>query len=487
MTYADIRNKTTFLKILEERRFESLAISFFQSFLGINAVRVSGNSYASTIFIAKGAFNDDHEFVITDDVGIKHLIHIRFFELHLGITDGYFEIENYKWRDLKMHAQTQGFNHSFCQNVRELCFFFFDFSHHSVFHSVRQYDFDEMPFVLRFDCYELNKFEVSKELSEKEIWLHIIKFGFESASKFPQTPFLRLLKKAFDMRKWDETDIMFYESRQKYKNERHSSILQKYREQKIELDSNFLEKSAHKATWNWGLMEKQLDKLPKNKIIPSAIDIQSLAIDLSRFTFDLFKKWTKKCQKIYPSIDLTIIDERLLVADVEKQIRESLIAVFDDETFYRRGMSKTYATDFFIVYLEASLSRSWYTEYIIKTRSEFKTIMALRSLKIFLDLEDVMRIKLEDIYSEVMKDKVNLSNLDIGISKIDLKSNNGDKIVEANEATTNVQTVIVNLTNEYIQKVSKIQVENYNLNLAEHIEDSVVTKFIESNWVLFLH
>ena len=113
--------------------------------------------------------------------------------------------------------------------------------------------------------------------------------------------------------------------------------------------------------------------------------------------------------------------------------------------------------------------------------------MALRSLKIFLDLEDVMRIKLEDIYSEVMKDKVNLSNLDISISKIDLKSNNSDRIIEANEATTNVQTVIVNLTNEYIQKVSKIQVENFNLNVSEHIENSIVTMFIESNWALFLY
>ena len=486
MNYADIRNKTILLKILEEPKFRPLATSFLKTFLGINAVKASGSSFAETLFIAKGSFNDDIELIVIDDEGKKHLIHIRFLELHLGITDGYFEIEKYKLRDLRMHTRAKKFRHSFCQNVRELCFFSFNISTQPDCYSVRQYNFNELPFLIRFDCYELNKFNFNDNLSEKEIWLQIIKNGFDPVDKLPKTPFLKSLKKVFIMDKWDDVDMMFYKSRQKHLDERQTSILKLYKERNISLDEKYLKKSSKNADWNWDILEYQLGKLPKNRVESDEIDIENLSTDLSKLTFTLFRKWTTNCQVKYPNIDLTIIDERILIADIKKKVKESLIAVFDNETFYRKERSKIFAIDYFIGHLEGSLGRHWYTEYVLKTKDEFKTIMALRSLKLFLDLEDVMRIQVEHIYQEVIKDKVNLSNPSMDISKIDLKSNDGNKIIESNDAQTNVQTVLVNLTNEYIQKLGKIEAENFDLNVADYVNETEVLKFIESNWRLFL-
>jgi hypothetical protein len=102
-----------------------------------------------------------------------------------------------------------------------------------------------------------------------------------------------------------------------------------------------------------------------------------------------------------------------------------------------------------------------------------------------MELEDITLIKIEDIYKQVMKGKINLSNPKLDITKIELKTNKGN-VIEENESSFVVQTVIQNLINEPIKKIGKIETENFNLNIDDFVSQNIINAHIEANWNLFL-
>jgi hypothetical protein len=234
-------------------------------------------------------------------------------------------------------------------------------------------------------------------------------------------------------------------------------------------------------------LEKQLGQIPR-KVQPNEVNISHFEHNLSKLTFDLFRKWTKTAQEKYPDKDFTIVDERPLLKDVEQQIRESTIALFNDDDLYQTkptGAVGVSMVNFFRWHIEGCLGRHWFTEYIYKTTDEYKTTMALRSLSIYLDLEDVMRIQLDHIYAEVMKEKVNLSNPNLDIKKYDLKALDG-RVVEPNDAQSTVQTVIRNLLNDQIKKIFSIKAEDMALDVSDFITAQTAQTHIKANWSLFL-
>ena len=481
--HANIRNATTLGKIFGEPEFEPLAASFFDTFLGFCFQKVSFSYLRATPFlVCKGCFDDDLEIIGVDCSGNKHLVHLHFLEIHAGLTDGYFEIPPDKWRDLKYHTQNESFGYFGCQSVRHICFFSFNFSAEASYFSSRKYSFDHKPYLIQFDCYELHKYN-----NEQNVWLDVIKNGPESLKNKDKSPLTTLFQKLFTLKKWNEDDKRWYESRQKYLLTRRAETIERYRANKYLLDERFLETSATSVTWNWNFLEKQLGQIPR-KVQPEEIDMSHFEANLSKLTFDLFRKWTKTAQEKYPDKDFTIVDERPLLKDVEQQIRESTIALFDDDNLLYKNNTKTIdnsVIDFFRWHIEGCLGRRWFTEYIYKTTDEYKTIMALRSLSIYLDLEDVMRIRLDHIYTEVMKEKVNLSSPNLDVKKYDLKASDG-KVVEPNEAQSTVQTVIQNLLNNQIKKMFDIKADDMNLNVSDFITAQTAQAHIKANWRLFL-
>jgi hypothetical protein len=484
--YASFKNKTTIGKILGNMEYEVLILSFLKNFLDIDLKTYSTSELSDAIFITKGAFSNDFQILGTDNNGIKQLINIRFLEMHPGLTNAYMDASNGRWDSLKRHTQSNGFIHSNCQVIREICFFYFNFSETNNYHTFKKYNFDELPKTIQFDCFELHKFnkKESELNNELDIWLFAIKNGGQSIQNLENSNFTKILKKALNRKYWDKRANENYERYEAYNKERSDSMLKRYKEFNYNLNEKYINEPTKNAELNWVYLEKQMDILPKNKVKKSQINITSLKSILPKLAFDLFRKWTIVCQKKYPHIDLTIINEQVLIKDIEDIVRKSIIALFNDNDFYFKNMSKSYALNFILGYIEGSIGAHWYMEYIIKTKNEYKTTVALQSLNIYLQTEDVMRLQLEHIYQEIMKNKVNLLNPDLDIAKIDLKSEYG-KIIEPNNATTVIQTVLTNLTNEYIAKISKIEVENFELGISDFIDEDKIRIFIEENWQLF--
>ncbi len=211
--YANLKNATTLEKIFGELEFEPLANSFFDTFLGFRLQKIAVSSLKSTpIFISKGAFDDDLEIIGVDFSGNKHLVFIHFLEMHAGLTDGYFEIPPEKWRDLKYHAQNQSFRYFDCQSVRHICFLSFNFSAEASYFSSRKYSFDHKSYLIQFDCYELHKYN-----NEQNLWLNVIKNGSEPLKNKDKLPLITLFQKLFNLKKWNDDDKWWYDSRQNNK------------------------------------------------------------------------------------------------------------------------------------------------------------------------------------------------------------------------------------------------------------------------------
>ena len=478
-------HKTIVYKILTDPQYTLLATSFYQTFLGIELVEAQVDAFADTLFITKGAFSDDLEIIGKDALGVKHVIHIRFIEMHPGLTSGHFEMHYYKWRDFTQYAQNKGYRYFGCQTVREVCFFSFDIFPHANSPTVFTYDFAELPKMVQFDCYELEKFTSDKVLSDRDIWLQIFKNGIQPVLQPSESPLIEGLNKVFNTKNWTKAEQAYYKDRQKWRGERSETMLARYKDSNFQLDDHYLGNPAKVATWGWHILERQWGKLPKNVVKPSAINKQPLEADIPKLAFDLFRKWSNACRAKHPHLDLTIINEQILIKDVMQQVANSVIAVFNADTFYWRNMSKNYAVAYFIGQLEGALSQHWYLEYIIKTMDTFKTAMALQSLNLYLQSEEVTRLKVEQIYQEVMKGKVNLANPHLEIQKIDLTSKSG-KVLQENEATNNIEIVLTNLTNEYINKISQIEIENFDIEVSAFMDENKVLQLIEVNWGLFL-
>jgi hypothetical protein len=418
-------HKTIVYKILTDPQYTLLAKSFYQTFLGIELVEAEVDAYADTLFISKGAFSDDLEIIGKDTLGVKHVIHIRFIEIHPGLTSGHFEMHYYKWRDFTQYAQNKGYRYSYCQIVRELCFFSFDILPYANSSTVITYDFAELPKVVQFDCYELGKTPADKAVSDTDIWLQMFKHGIQSMSQPSESPLIEGLNKAFNTQNWTKKEQDYYKDRQKWIVERNQTMLARYKDSNFHLDDHYLKNPAKVANWGWHILERQWDKLPKNSVKPATINKQPLQTDIPKLAFDLFRKWSNICRVKHPHLDLTIINEQILIKDVTQQVANSVIAVFNTDTFYWNNMSKSYAVAYFLGHFEGALNQHWYLEYVIKTMDTFKTAMALQSLNLYLQSEEVMRLKVEHIYQEVMKGKVNLANPQLEIQKIDLTSKAG--------------------------------------------------------------
>jgi hypothetical protein len=97
-------------------------------------------------------------------------------------------------------------------------------------------------------------------------------------------------------------------------------------------------------------------------------------------------------------------------------------------------------------------------EYVIKQSQEFKTCMALRALSVWLSIETVASVRLDDIYKNILREKVNLVDMNIKITKEDLLSSKG-KLIEQNMGTGQIHTVVENLLHTYINKISSMPIE----------------------------
>jgi len=62
-------------------------------------------------------------------------------------------------------------------------------------------------------------------------------------------------------------------------------------------------------------------------------------------------------------------------------------------------------------FVQANLNAHWVHEYIRKRGNDYKMLMTLKALQLYLDIEDIALIKIDEIYKKMFLYDVNFENI----------------------------------------------------------------------------
>lgn len=472
--YASARNITTLERLLIDPDLQTLALNFLNTFLPFKVLHFEADAPSSLrLFHAVGTFHDDIIVKIEDESGGLHFVEVAILGMRPGNTWGYLKTHqdySYKFRE-KTGTHYAG------RRVHSLYFMQFETDTQPDYHIEKSYGFNKPPHSVRFDCFELPKFntQVPDLYTDQDVWLYWL--GNNRIAPGREQEFLPLINWKYWNRDW----------RDRYQRHVEWTVERSERDIKTgkNLDPRYLQEPATKARWNWLLVEKQLGVLPRRKVKTEEIDISAIAAQLPAHAFELFRGWTAKCKAKHPDLHLVLESEHSLPTDLQQTLREAIIELFNYDLFYLHSCNTKIGAAYLEGHLHGILSKHWYLEYVIKQSDDFKTCMALRSLSTWMQLEDVQSLKIDDIYNQVMSSKVNLVDMDTSIQKIDLKDDKG-RVIEPNEGRGKVHVVIENLLHQYINKISAIEIEDFMPEVSEVINGETFARLLESNKPLFL-
>lgn len=198
----------------------------------------------------------------------------------------------------------------------------------------------------------------------------------------------------------------------------------------------------------------------------------------STIAFQIFRHWTKKASKKYPNYDFVIVDERKLITDLENSIESALKSLTKEEKAQSRAVSG-YDYGYFMGFVSSNLNGHWVNEYITKQTSVYKEFNALKAVIIFLKLDTLATIKIQELYKALIAQDNNIDNY---MSEIEVKPTSESFINElASELPTENSPIIKALENrqmELLVEIFKIKAPDFMPDLKEYFSEEDVEKAI---------
>lgn len=127
---------------------------------------------------------------------------------------------------------------------------------------------------------------------------------------------------------------------------------------------------------------------------------KALQDKIKYISFQMFRDWSANAQIQFPDYDFTIIDETILVNNLSDSIKAAVNALREKEESLERMISG-FDVGFVQGFIQSNLNGHWYHEYIRKRSNDYKTLMTLKALISYLDIEDVALIKINEIYERM--------------------------------------------------------------------------------------
>lgn len=196
--------------------------------------------------------------------------------------------------------------------------------------------------------------------------------------------------------------------------------------------------------------------------------------------FDLFRTWTRELNVKYPKHKITIKDERIIVEDVKSSLTQALQALFQTDEFHTSfipGWDIGYVYGFMI----GSLNTQWYHTYVAVQTDDYKTMVAMQTIRDYLKLNSTLKIQLTDLYVRLLNKDNNLESIDSIIHYQKLLIH--DTEIEADE-TEEKDTIIValnNMINAQISKTVNSKIVRVDLNIENVLDKALIKTLIKDN------
>jgi len=198
---------------------------------------------------------------------------------------------------------------------------------------------------------------------------------------------------------------------------------------------------------------------------------------IEKIAFDMFREWTQNAKKELPHLDFTIIDETKLVEDLRETISKANSAIHNYEKAERRkqlGFDKGYICGFIC----GNLNTNWYNEYVIKQSNQYKEFIVFKSLKIYLELFELERIKINNIYTHLFFEDLNIYQ-DTSVKHTNLQH---DSLKEIDTMPKDqILVVLNNQIHNYINDYMKLNKPDFLDSVEKYFTDDEINAIIANN------
>lgn len=205
---------------------------------------------------------------------------------------------------------------------------------------------------------------------------------------------------------------------------------------------------------------------------------QDLKNKIQNTAFQMFRDWTRNAQEVYTELDFTIIDETILVNDLMNSIQSAVKSLKAEDKNNRREMLG-YDIGFVQGFIYSNLNEHWVHEYIRKRSDDYKMLITLKSLQLYLDIDEILLIKIDEIYKQMFIQDVNFDNIYFKPDKKNFIDFNSNLDIDVNINRDN--NISISLQNLIIEKIIKIinKDEGYFLpEVKNYFTEKDITTFI---------
>lgn len=176
---------------------------------------------------------------------------------------------------------------------------------------------------------------------------------------------------------------------------------------------------------------------------------------IQNISFQMFRDWTANAKIQYPDYDFTIIDETILVNDLTDCIHSAVNSLRDEERASKRKIPG-FDIGFIWGFIHSNLNGHWVHEYIRKRSNDYKMLMTLKALQLYLDIEDISLMKIDEFYKKMFLEDVNFENIYFKPDKNKFSDFGFDlKITFNTKRENNISISLENMITEKIVKIIK--------------------------------
>lgn len=198
---------------------------------------------------------------------------------------------------------------------------------------------------------------------------------------------------------------------------------------------------------------------------------------IEKIAFDMFREWTQNAQQKFQHLDFTIIDERKLVEDVRETIFSANTAIHKEEKIEKRKQLG-YDKGFICGFICGNLNVNWYNEYVIKQSNKYKEFLVFKSLKIYLELFELERIKINNIYTHLFFEDLNIYQ-DTSVEHTNLQHESLKEIDTMPK--DEILVVLNNQIHNYINDFMKLNKPDFLDSVEKYFTDADILAIISNN------
>ncbi len=179
--------------------------------------------------------------------------------------------------------------------------------------------------------------------------------------------------------------------------------------------------------------------------------------------YPMFSNWTTKAKITFPTLNYQINEISLLKNDLKNTILKAISSLDKQDKIQNRKI-QGYDYGYFCGFIQGNLNVLWYNEYIYKQTNNYKILAAITTLDSFLKNNDLLKIRLSNLYSEYYKSEVNIEDLDCNIG-MEIPKNL--EFINMNNEESQILVAIENIRIDIINKMCNEEIPDFLDNITD--------------------